>query len=111
MLLKGVGNRMPVSSNLIFCLKNSIYMHTRFFDLDDQRVQNLRNYLVEVLLNSFSIFFSSVRFLALLLSVLACPVRHVSMLYFVLLLSLLRLAAATYLLLLLAVEHILLLIL
>ena len=57
MFLKGEGNRMPVSSNLIFWLKNSIYIHTMFLDLDDQRVQNLRNYLVEVLLNSFSTAF------------------------------------------------------
>ena len=56
-LLKGAGNQMPVSSNLIFCLKSSIYMHTRFYDLEDQRVQNLRNCLVEVLLNSFSTAF------------------------------------------------------
>ena len=40
-------------------------MHTGFFDLDDQRVQNLRNFFIEALLNSFSaVFFSSVQFLA-----------------------------------------------
>lgn len=75
-------------------------MHTGFFDLDDQRVQNLRNCFIEALLNSFSAVF----FLQL-------SSWLVSMLYFGLLLSLLRLVAVTYLLPLLAVEHILLLIL
>ena len=32
-------------------------MHTGFFDLDDQRVQNLRNFFIEALLNSFSAVF------------------------------------------------------
>ena len=57
MLIKGAGNRMPVSSNVIFCLKSSIYMHTKFLDLNDQKLSNLRNYLAEVLLNSFSTVF------------------------------------------------------
>ena len=50
---------MPVSSS-------SIFMHTRFFDLAGQRVQNLRNCFIEALLNSFffSTVFSSVEFLA-----------------------------------------------